>query len=330
MEPLLTTAEVAALLQVHPKHVYRLLHRGLPAQRLGGEWRFLQSAVLAWVNGGDPGGEEPAPHPDAAPPPLVAANGDVVIDVLLELSNARGGALVGFVQADRERALRLLKARAVLAAGCHGGVPPARLGNDRLARIHLVAREVGLAGRGEAVPAVGALAELRFAARPASAGVMAHLLAAARRAGVDLGAVLSRATLRESHRDVCSAVLRGEADVGLCTRAWAHRVGLGFRALATESYGLLVSAADLGDPRVVRLCEVAQGEAFRGALGEIPGYDAAGAGDIRYDAEGPAGVTPVTSARKEPEARSTSTSVPAATSPAARTTARSGKRRTIA
>ena len=42
-------------------------------------------------------------------------------------------------------------------------------------------------------------------------------------------------------------------------------------------------ARDLGDPRVVRLCEVAQSPRFRAAVEAIPGYDAAGAGDVRYD-----------------------------------------------
>ena len=62
------------------------------------------------------------------------------------------------------------------------------------------------------------------------------------------------------------------------------RAGLAFLPLATEAYGLIVKARDLGDARVVRLCEVAQGRAFRAEVGAIPGYDAAGAGDIRYDA----------------------------------------------
>jgi putative molybdopterin biosynthesis protein len=35
---------------------------------------------------------------------------------------------------------------------------------------------------------------------------------------------------------------------------------------------------------VVRLCEVAQGQAFRAEVRGIAGYDAAGSGDIRYDA----------------------------------------------
>jgi molybdate-binding protein len=61
-------------------------------------------------------------------------------------------------------------------------------------------------------------------------------------------------------------------------------VGLSFHRLATEEYGLLVKAKDLGDPRVVRLCEVAQSKEFRSEVGAIAGYDVEGAGDIRYDA----------------------------------------------
>jgi putative molybdopterin biosynthesis protein len=45
-----------------------------------------------------------------------------------------------------------------------------------------------------------------------------------------------------------------------------------------------VKARDLGDPRVVRICEVAQGQPFREAVEAEAGYDARGAGDIRYDA----------------------------------------------
>ena len=44
------------------------------------------------------------------------------------------------------------------------------------------------------------------------------------------------------------------------------------------------SWANRGDPRVVRLCEVAQGEPFQARARAYAGYDPAGAGDIRYDA----------------------------------------------
>ncbi|HEX2572477.1 MAG TPA: helix-turn-helix transcriptional regulator [Polyangia bacterium] len=293
-EPLLTTAEVAALLQIHPKQVYRLLRRGLPGRRLGGEWRFLRREVLAWM--GQAGREEVAaeaePEADrgeaAAPggagggaPPFLAANGDVAVELLLALVN-EGAPILGFVQSDRERALRLLERGRVLAAGCHGQGPPARLGSVRLARIHLVEREVGLVAVGE-VPPLARLGKLRFATRPPSAGIVVHLDEAIRRERLDARKVLAGARPLESHREVVCAVLRGEADVGLATRSWAARLGLGFRALATEGYGLLVRAADLGDARVVRLCEVAQSEEYRRAVAAVPGYDAAGSGDIRYD-----------------------------------------------
>jgi putative molybdopterin biosynthesis protein len=290
-EPLLTTAEVAALLQIHPKQVYRLLRRGLPGRRLGGEWRFLRREVLAWM--GQAGRDEMAAEvePEAertevssaggAAPPFLAANGDVAVELLLAQVN-EAAPILGFVQSDRERALRLLERGRVLAAGCHGQGPPARLGAVRLARIHLVEREVGLVAVGE-VPALARLGQLRFATRPASAGIVVHLDAAIRRERLDARKILAGARPLESHREVVCAVLRGEADVGLATRSWAARLGLGFRALATEGYGLLVRAADLGDARVVRLCEVAQSEEYRRAVAAVPGYDAAGSGDIRYD-----------------------------------------------
>ena len=288
---LLTCREVAELLHVHPKQVYRLLKRGLPGRRVGGEWRFQRSEVLAWV--GTDAAPAPSPEPTPAPPALLAANGDLVVHALLQLANAVPGPLWGFVQADRSSALRWLTEGRVLAAGSHGGLPPARVGAQRLARIHLVTREVGLVARpGEKPPKPGALAGLRIASRPRTAGIHAHLVAALQRAGVEPEAALAKAVALASHREVASAVLRGAADVGLCTRAWASACGLSFRKLADEGYGLLVRSVDLGAPPVVRLCETAQAPAFREALDALAGYDASGAGDIRYDPEDTATVVP--------------------------------------
>src|SRR5262249_59336677 len=68
---LLTTREVAALLKVHPKHVYRLRRRGLPAHRVGDEWRFDEDEVRRYAR--DRAGTveiEPAARPVHAPPLL--------------------------------------------------------------------------------------------------------------------------------------------------------------------------------------------------------------------------------------------------------------------
>lgn len=46
----MTRAQVAELLQVHPVVVGRYVRsRGLPAHRLGREYRFLRPEVIAWV-----------------------------------------------------------------------------------------------------------------------------------------------------------------------------------------------------------------------------------------------------------------------------------------
>ena len=103
-------------------------------------------------------------------------------------------------------------------------------------------------------------------------------------AGAEFGQAHKKALLLRSHLEVVLAVAAGRADVGLCSRAWGERAGLAFQPLATEAYGLIVKARDLGDARVVRLCEVAQSKAFRSEVGAIAGYDVSGSGDIRYDA----------------------------------------------
>jgi len=286
-DPLLTTVEVAQVLRVHPKHVYRLLKKGLPARRVGSEWRFSRDDVLAWSGGGPiPAADAPASLSIAdAPPSLVAGNGDLALLALLRLAAESGPPLLGFVQADMGAAVVLLERRAVLAAGAHPGGFPSHVGQERVARLHLVQREIGLlrpqrAGEIRLMD----LSRLRLASRPASAGVRRHLDAALRAEGLDPAHAHRRAVELASHLEVVLAVASGRADVGLGSRAWAERAGLAFQPLATEAYGLLVKARDLGDARVVRLCEVAQGRRFRDEVGAIPGYDPAGAGDIRYDA----------------------------------------------
>lgn len=48
----LTTAQVAELLQVDEKAVRDLARRGeLPGRKIGRDWRFSRSAVLAWLSG---------------------------------------------------------------------------------------------------------------------------------------------------------------------------------------------------------------------------------------------------------------------------------------
>ncbi len=276
---------------------------------MAGEWRYVAAEVLRWA-GADrrPSAREPQEaaattrNSDLGPPALVATNGDLAAEHLLARLTASGRPLVGHVQADRGEALEMLERGDVLAAGCHGNDIPTALDEHRLAFIHLVDRQVGLALRnGVRIRSLRQIGRWRLASRPATAGVRTHFDAQLSCEGLDPGAVHARATFMPSHREVVCAVARGEADVGLASLAWAHRVGLKCLPLCEESYGLLVRASLLGDARVIRLCEMAQSQDFRREVGAVAGYGTRQTGAISYESPGPA--VPVAHAGRQASGR---------------------------
>ncbi len=51
MEEIITPIEVASLLRIHVKTVYRLAEQGLiPGKRIGRSWRFRRSSVLELIS----------------------------------------------------------------------------------------------------------------------------------------------------------------------------------------------------------------------------------------------------------------------------------------
>jgi excisionase family DNA binding protein len=277
---LLTTKEVAQLLRVHPKQVYRLLGRGLPALRVGDEWRFDRGQVLAWA-GATSGGL--GPSPTEGPPPLLAANGDCAVEVLLSALRSSGGALIGLVQADHASAVELLATGHVLVAGQHGGSDgDATAALPKCGRLHLVTREVGLAFRSRSrLRSASGVVGKRIASRPPSAGVRRGLDRALTAAGIEFGPAYRQATEHASHRDVVLSVLAGRADLGLTTQAWARAAQLSFLPLASETYELAIPVVHLGDARAVALCEAAQGREVRRRLRDEFGYDVKHTGELR-------------------------------------------------
>ena len=65
MEEIMTPSEVAALLKIHLKTVYKLAEKGvIPGNRIGRSWRFSRNDVLELVSSkpmslADNGDEEP-------------------------------------------------------------------------------------------------------------------------------------------------------------------------------------------------------------------------------------------------------------------------------
>ena len=53
MQEIITPSQVAALLQVHVKTVYRLAEQGIiPGHKIGRRWRFRRKSILDLVAGG--------------------------------------------------------------------------------------------------------------------------------------------------------------------------------------------------------------------------------------------------------------------------------------
>ena len=50
MEEILTAEQVATLLQIHVRTVYKLVRKGLiPGRKFGGGWRFSKATILQMV-----------------------------------------------------------------------------------------------------------------------------------------------------------------------------------------------------------------------------------------------------------------------------------------
>jgi excisionase family DNA binding protein len=61
MEDILTASQVARLLQVHPRTVYKLVKQGaLPGRKFGGGWRFSKSEIMLMISPQEPERSQPA------------------------------------------------------------------------------------------------------------------------------------------------------------------------------------------------------------------------------------------------------------------------------
>ena len=51
MEEILTASQVADLLQLHPRTVYKLVKQGsIPGKKFGGGWRFNKSEIVGLIS----------------------------------------------------------------------------------------------------------------------------------------------------------------------------------------------------------------------------------------------------------------------------------------
>ena len=82
------------------------------------------------------------------------------------------------------------------------------------------------------------------------------------------------------HRGVAEAIRCGWADIGVCLRLVGEEAGLDFLGVREEEYDYCYPVELEGDPRIQALVETVRSSAYRGMLGDLPGYDAAETGEL--------------------------------------------------
>jgi molybdate-binding protein/DNA-binding XRE family transcriptional regulator len=83
------------------------------------------------------------------------------------------------------------------------------------------------------------------------------------------------------HRGVAEAIRSGWADAGVCLRLVSEDAGLGFLAVRKETYDLCFPSRWEHDPRIRALLTAVRSQAYRQALGELPGYDSTETGELQ-------------------------------------------------
>jgi putative molybdopterin biosynthesis protein len=144
--------------------------------------------------------------------------------------------------------------------------------------VNLFHRELGLVvwtGNPRKLQTIGDLGRrgLRFVNRQPGSGTRAFTDDALAAAGVETGAVLGYRDEVSTHWAVGLRVLRGEADVGVASRAVATVLSLGFVPLTRERFDLVIPKDTFFRPPIQAVLEAIRSERFRRGLERLGGYD---------------------------------------------------------
>lgn len=240
-----------------------------------------------------------------APPALVMhASHDFAIGALRELMGSHGALEVQYKGSfDSLAALRRGECD---VAGFH--VPDGELGaliarryaeglpltDFRLMRF--VRRTQGLIVRSGNPKSIRAVADLcrpdvRMVNRQRGSGTRALLEFLISSQGLDRARMAGYDNEEVTHAAVAALIAGNQADAGFGVEAAATHYRLGFVPVCTERYYLACAAAAFDSPPLVALRRVLAGDAFAQRVAELPGYDAAGAGEPVASLDAESGAT---------------------------------------
>ena len=266
----LTTAEVAALLRVHYKHVYRLRNQGMPAKRVGGQWRFSREAILQWSEQRARLGSTAAASDAPCPPTVVAYTpSEVTSAIVLALTNA-SSERIQTTTASRVAAIDALVCGSVSACLVDALEPePPRLPFACLC-IHMGSRKIGWISADKA--------DTKALDPRAPVAVTDELLALISPLLTDR---LPEHLVRVADcLAACGLVLRFHAQAAFGPQPLARQLGLRFSPVGIQHWCLLVRADSMSQPSIARLCLAAQRPAVHEQLASLLPHERKRAGQM--------------------------------------------------
>jgi putative molybdopterin biosynthesis protein len=121
---------------------------------------------------------------------------------------------------------------------------------------------------------------VRFINRQDGSGTRLQFDQLLAQAGIDKAAISGYGSEEFTHLAVAATIAGGMANAGFGIRAAAVQYGLDFIPLATERYFLACRAEILNSSGLRAFVEVLRGPEFKKLVADLPGYDAAHAGEI--------------------------------------------------
>ena len=301
MNPLLSTKEVARLLNVNEKMVYTLVaEKGLPASKVTGKWLFPRHLVEQWVetqtiNYPDTGNLLPLQQGIL----ILAGSNDPLLDRAISLYNSHFQApLAVFGNLGSMGGLRALRQNLCHMASSHLLQEDEEEYNfdyafqelDLMpAVVNFCRREQGILvpeGNPKKISSVADLAgpEIRIVNRPLGTGTRLLLDREFKKAGIDGEKIDGYSDEVHRHLEVGLEILGGRADAGPGIGAVAGLLNIGFIPIRWERFDLMILKDRFFDEGVQKFLGLLHEKEFKQLGDKISGYDLSVSGKMIYPA----------------------------------------------
>jgi excisionase family DNA binding protein len=299
MNPLLSTKEVAQLLNVNEKMVYTLVaEKGLPASKVTGKWLFPRHLVEQWVetqtiNYPDTGKLQPLQQGIL----VLAGSNDPLLDRAISLFNSQFQApLAVFGNLGSMGGLRALRQNLCHIASSHLLQEDEEEYNFEYAFqeldsmpavVNFSRREQGIlvaAGNPKNISGVADLAKpgMRMVNRPLGTGTRLLLDREFKKAGIQGEKIDGYDIEVHRHLDVGLEIVAGRVDAGPGIGAVAGLLDIGFIPIRWERFDLMILKDHFFDEGIQQFLSLLHEAQFRQIAEALNGYDISMSGKMVF------------------------------------------------